>query len=158
MSFAALKKSSGASRRQQSQERGAVEKSLQGRNKLAQGGTGVPDARRLCARWGGGTGVPDARRLCTRWGGGTGVPSMRLSSARSRAFKKVVHAGVVEALGMPFAGAPHVGLTCGSLHRILASALSARQAPAGTSGPGASHSIVRKYYRHSAAGLKQTVY
>src|SRR5207245_3444655 len=52
-SFAALKKSSGASRRQRSQERGAVEKSLQGRNKLAQGGTGVPDARRLCARWGG---------------------------------------------------------------------------------------------------------
>jgi hypothetical protein len=79
-----------------------------------------------------------------------------LSRASIRAFKR--SRPCWGARPEAFAGAPHVGLTCGSLHRILASALSARQARAGGSRPGASNSIVRKYYRHSAAGLKQTVY
>jgi len=36
----------------------------------------------------GGTGVPSMRRLCACWGGGTGVLDTRLSSARIRALQR----------------------------------------------------------------------
>src|SRR5438445_9881128 len=88
MSFAALKKSSGASRRQQSQGRGAVEKSLQGRNKLAQGGTGVPSMHRFCACRGGGSpgdafcGCPTRRSYVWVPTSHLGVSAIRAASSR----------------------------------------------------------------------------
>src|SRR5207245_329735 len=96
---------SGASRRQQRQERGAVEKSLQGRNKLAQGGT--------------------------RGGGSPGDASCGCPTCRSYVRVPTSHLGVS-------------AIRAASSRRWLASRCG--------------NSIVRKYYRHSAAGLKQTVY
>ncbi|PYU36734.1 MAG: hypothetical protein DMG31_00120 [Acidobacteria bacterium] len=65
-----------------------------GRRNLAQRATGVPNARRPGAE-------RHARKKAVRWGGETGVLSMRLSSASTRALKKVAHAGTQRDLLSP---------------------------------------------------------